>query len=30
MCCSSTSTPADRRHEMTCAFRGYARSYVPK
>ena len=25
-----TSTPAPRRHEMTCVFRGEARSYVPK
>src|SRR5438034_513414 len=29
-CSSTTSTPAPRRHEITCAFRGYARSYVPK
>src|SRR5207245_54310 len=27
---SSTSTPAPRRHEITCALRGYSRSYVPK
>ena len=27
---STTSTPAPRRHETTCALRGATRSYVPK